>query len=632
LTSAPPDAEFAKAAEHHRRGDLSAAERGCRRTLELSPHHFGANYLLGIIALQRGAFEDAEHSIRLALAINPNVAPAHRHHGIALAQLGRFKDALASFSKAIALKPDDAEAFGQRANALQELERFEEALQDYDRAVALKPDFAPALNNRGLALCSLNRLDEGLTSIDRAIALKPDYAAAHKNRGDVLRALKRPADALLSYDRANALNPNFAEAFYGRAAALQDLARPLDAIASYDRALALEPKFAAALNDRGNVLKDLERFDEALDSYDAAVAASPTLAEAWYNRGIVLLELKQPRDALSSYDRAIVLQPDFPEALTSRGMCKLATGLEDTGWSDYEHRWKLKAHPAIHPPARVPLWSGEDLAGRSILLCAEGGMGDVLQFSRYAPLLAQRGANVTLMAPERLHRLLKGLPSNIRLMAMPGVSETFDWHCGLMSVPSRLELYREKSAVSFPYLAIDPEGSREWRQRLGEHGFRIGIAWHGTRWRGGPAGIVGRWMELSELHPLSQIPGVRLISLQKGEGLDQLSTLPAGMTVETLGDDFDAGPDAFVDTVAVMQHCALIVTCDTSIAHLAGALGRPVWIALKHVPEWRWGLEGSTSPWYPTARLFRQKTRGDWAGVFAAMASELRKLINRGGV
>ena len=626
MTSSQPDAEFAKAAEHHRRGDLPEAERVCGRVLELAPQHFGAHYLLGIIALQRGAFEQAERSIGLAIAINPNVAPAHRHHGTALAQLGRFEKAFASFSKAIALKTDDAEAFGQRANALQELERFEEAVRDYDRAVALRADAFPVYNNRGLALSRLDRLDEALASIDRAIALKPDYAAAHKNRGDVLRALKRTEDALASYGRAIALNPKFAQAFYGRGAALQELGRSVDSIESYDRALGLEPKFAPALNNRGNVLKDLERFDEALTSYDAAIAVSPDLAEAWYNRGIALLELKRPGDALASYDRAIAVRADFPEALTSRGMCKLAMGIEDTGWSDFEHRWKLKAHPMLNPPPGVPLWSGENLKGRSILVCAEGGMGDMIQFSRFVPILAQRGAEASFMAPEKLHRVLNGLSSNIRLIATPGESDTFDCHCGAMSLPSRLEVHRTKPSVSFPYLAIDAKRAEEWRQRIGEHGFKIGIAWQGTRWWGGPAGIVGRWMKLSELYPLSQVLGVRLISLQKGEGVDQLSTLPPGMAVETLGDDFDAGPDAFVDTIAVMEHLDLIVTCDTSIAHVAGARGRPVWIALKHVPEWRWGLEGESSPWYPTARLFRQKTRGDWAGVFAEMASELKKL------
>ena len=591
MSSSLADAEFAKAAEHHRHGDLPEAERACRRTLELTPNHFGAHYLLGVIALQRGAFEDAERSIRLALAINPNVPPAHRHHGVALMQLGRFEEAFASLSKAIALKADDAEAFGQRANALQELERFEEAVRDYDQAVVLRPDFFPAYNNRGLALARLNRLDEALASIDRAIALKPDYTAAHKNRGDVLMALKRNGDAL----------------------------------ASYNRVIALAPKSAAALNNRGNILKDLERFDEALESYDAAIAAAPNLAEAWYNRGIVLLELKRPHDALSSYDRAIALKPDYAEALVGRGLCKLAMGRFDTGWRDYENRWRVPSHPALYAPTNAPLWLGEDLRDRSIVVCAERGMGDIIHFSRYVPMLAERGARVSLLVPQKLQRILGGLPETVRITSMVADSDRFDFHCALMSLPCLLDVERADTPLSIPYLAIDARRAADWKRRIGEDGFKIGICWQGAAWQGG-ASITGRALPLAAFHSLSQIEGVRLISLQKEGGLEQLANMPAGMKVETLGDDFDAGADAFVDTIAVMEHLDLIVTCDTSIAHVGGARGRPVWIALRHVPEWRWGLEGDTTPWYPTARLFRQRTRGDWAGVFADMASELKKL------
>ena len=619
------DAEFAKAAEFQRRGDLPAAERICRRTLERSPRHFGAHYLLGIIALQRGAFEDAERSIALAISINPNIASTHRHHGVALAQTGRFDEARASFSKAIALKPDDAEALGQRANALQELGRFDDALSDYDRALALKPDFAPGHSNRGLALSRLNRLDEALASIDHAIALNRDYAAAHKNRGDVLRALKRPSDAIAAYDHAIALNPADADGFYGRGVVLQELERPLDAIAAYNHAIALNPQFAAALNNRGNVLKDVERFDEALESYDAAIAASPALAEAWYNRGIVLLELKRPNDALASYDRAIALRPNYPEALAARGMCKLAMGDFATGWRDYESRWRVPAHPALHAPTDAPLWSGEDLGDRSILVCSERGLGDVIQFCRLVPLLVARGARVTFLVPPTLQRIFADLPRTVRVTSAVAGSDRFDFHCALMSLPYRLGVVPADNPLPIPYLAIDTDRAARWKSRIGGDGFKIGICWRGAAWQGG-ASITGRAIPLGAFEALPQIEGVRLISLQKEHGVEQLATLPAGMTVETLGEDFDAGGDAFVDTIAVMESLDLVVTCDTSIAHVAGARGRPVWIALQYAPEWRWTLEGESSPWYPTARLFCQKVRGDWAGVFADMAAELKKL------
>lgn len=626
MAPSPPDALFAKAVEHYRGGNTAEAESGCRRTLELDPRHFAANYLLGLIALQQGAFEAAARSIGHAISINPNVAPAHRHHGAALAQSRQFEEAVDSFGRAVALKPDDAEAFALRANALQELGQFEKALADYDRSLALKPDYAAAHNNRGLALHRLGRPDQALESIDRAIAFSPNYAAAHKNRADVLGELERHTDALASYDRAIRLNPNMLDAFYGRGAALHELARPLEAIASYDRAIALDPRFAPALNDRGNVLKELERFDAALESYDAALAAAPDLAEAWYNRGIVLLELKRASDALASYERAIAVRPDYPEALLARGVCKLALGRFDDCWRDVESRWRVKAHPALRAPTDAPLWSGEDLCDRSILVCSERGLGDIIQFSRYVPSLAARGARVRFLVPEKMQRVLGELAPTVRLISLVVGSDRFDYHCALMSLPDLLGLASPDSPLPIPYLASDAERAARWKMQIGERGFKIGIAWQGAPWQGG-APVAGRAIPLAAFKPLAEIDSVRLISLQKEHGVEQLGNLPAGMAVETLGDEFDAGPDAFVDTIAVMESLDLIVTCDTSIAHVAGARGRPVWVALQHVPEWRWMLEGETSPWYPTARVFRQKARGDWSGVFANMASELRGLL-----
>jgi tetratricopeptide (TPR) repeat protein len=626
LVPLQPEAEFTRAAEHQRRGDLAAAEQACRRTLEMAPRHFGAHYLLGIIALQRRELDDAETRIGLALSIDPNVASAQRHHGVVRMQLGRLHEALTSFTKAIALKPDDAETFQLRAIALHQLGRFEDSLADYDRAVELKPAFAGAYNNRGIALHHLGRLERALASIDHALALSPDYAAAHKNRGDVLRSLDRFAEALSSYDRAIVLNAEAPDAFYGRGLVLQDLGRPLDAIASYDQAIARDPKFAPALNNRGNVLKDLGRPEDALSSYDAAVGAAAGLEEAWYNRGIVLLELKRPHDALASYDRAIAIRPDYPEALVARGLCKLAMGLFDTGWRDFEHRWQVKSHPPLRAPTDAPLWTGEDPAGRSILVCSERGLGDVIQFSRYIPLLSQRGARVTFLVPASLRRLLDSLPATVRVTSEVAASDRFDFHCALLSLPHRLGTAERDLPLAIPYLAVDAERAAQWREQIGGHGFKIGICWQGAAWQGG-APITGRAIPLPAFHTLSRIDSVRLISLQKEQGIEQLAQLPPGMTVETLGDDFDAGPDAFADTAAVMQHLDLIVTCDTSIAHVAGGLGRPTWIALQNVPEWRWMLEGETSPWYPTVRLFRQRTRGDWAGVFNEMASELRTLV-----
>jgi tetratricopeptide (TPR) repeat protein len=591
--SPPPQGdEFAKAVALARAGQLADAERICRAVLFADPLHFGSQYLLGVIALQRGQFQTAEQQFALALALNPNAAPAHRDRGLALAQLGRPV----------------------------------EALESYDKAIALRSDHAVTYFNRSLTLNDLGRLDEALAGYERAIAIRPDYAAAFNKRAMVLWTLNRRDEALASYDKAIALNPDRADAFYNRGVALEDFGRAREAVESYDRAIALAPGFAEALNNRGNALKQLDRLEEALESYDKAVAAKPDFAEGHYNRGVALFDLKRPEEALASYERAIALRPDFPEALFSRGACKLALGRVERGaWSDFENRWRLRNYPAPGGKTEAPLWVGEDLAGRSILVYAELGNGDIIQFSRFVPLLAERGAEVSFLVPERLLRLLAGLPGNIRLCTSPE-SKRFDFQCAVMSLPSYLDTELADIPLSIPYLAVDQMRASRWRDALGPLGFKIGIAWQGAPWNGGIS-MIERSVPLRAFQPLSQIPGVRLISLQKNHGLEELADLPTGMNVETLGEDFDAGPDAFADTAAAMQHLDLVISCDTSIAHLAGALGRPAWIALKHVPEWRWMFDRSDSPWYPTLRLFRQKIRGQWSGVCDDMVKELRKRL-----
>ena len=617
---------FREAAEHHRRGDHAAAERACHEMLELAPLHDGANYLLGIIALQRGEFDLAVTRIRLALQSNSNVASAHRHLGVALLRLGRHEEALLSFEHAIALNAKDPESFAQRGNALRQLDRFGDAIADYDRALALKPDFAVVWSNRGFTLNSLDRLDEALASVDKALAIDPEYGGAHNLRGIVLHNLKRPEDALASYDRAIALQHNDANVYLNRGAALHSLERYEDAASSYDRALMLKPEFATAWKVRGDSMKCMGRYEEALASYDRAIALEPDFAEAFYDRGVVLMELKRPDDAIASYDRAVALKPDYPEAVASRGMCKLALAHTKEGWREHEYRWQVKTHSALDAPAGTPLWQGEDLRGRSILVCSEGGLGDVVQFSRYLPVLAQQGAAVSFQVPEKMHALLAGLTGGIRLIAQASANDRFDFCCPAMGVPARLE---DDPNIPFPtpYLSIDAARAERWRKQLGDSGFKIGIVWQGTPWRGGTAGIAGRGIPLSEFYSLAQIPSVRLISLQKNDGIDQLSSLPPGMHVETLGDEFDAGPQAFADTAALMPSLDLVITCDTSIAHVAGALGRPTWMALQFVPDWRWLLEGTASPWYPTVRLFRQPKRGDWRSVFSEMAAKLTRLV-----
>ena len=486
--------------------------------------------------------------------------------------------------------------------------------------MAIKPDYADALNNRGITLQELKRFDEALASYDRVLAIKPDYAEALNNRGNTLQELKRFDEALASYDRALAIKPDYAEAHSNRGNTLQELKRLDEALASYDRALAIKPDYAEALNNRGNSLQDLKRLNEALASYDRALAIKPDYAEAFNNRGNTLQELKRLDEALASYDRALAIKPDYADALNNRGITRLLSGHFQEGWVDYEWRWQTKDFSTRRPKLDAPDWQGEDIAGRSILVFTEQGMGDVIQFARFLPLLARRGAKVTFGPPANLIRLLRPLGTQIELVGSLKSGKTYDFQCALMSLPLWFGTDLNSIPAQIPYLKPEADLAARWSRRIGDQGFKIGIAWQGN-----PVGKIdqGRSYPLSELVPLARMPGVRLISLQKYHGLDQLGHLPSDVTVETLGDDFDGGQDAFIDTAAVMSHLDLIITSDTSIAHLAGTLGRRTWVALQYVPDWRWLLDRDDSPWYPSLRLFRQETHGDWKGVFSRMEKKL---------
>jgi tetratricopeptide (TPR) repeat protein len=584
-----PSEELQHAVQLHKEGKLDQAELRYIAILKAQPNHFDALHFLGILRSQRGRHAEGLDHIRAALK----------------------------------LKPTDASALSNFGLILRGLRRPEEALASFDKALAIKPDHADALNNRGNALRDLKRPAEALASYDKALAIRPDYAEALYNRGDALKDLKRPAEAVGSYDKALAIKPDYADALNNRGVALTDLKRPAEALASYDKALAIKPDYADALNNRGNALKDLKRPEEALASYDKVLAIKADHADALNNRGNALKDLKRPAEALASYDKALAIRPDYVEALYNRGSTVLLMGDFPAGWSGYEQRWYRRDASPRTFIAPNPVWKGEDIQGKHIVVYEEQGLGDTIHFSRFLTRLSSLGASVTFLVRSSMHRLLQPFASTIRLTDKPLQGESFDFQCALLSLPAAFGTTLETVPSDIPYLIAEALLVAHWRQRIGGHGFKIGICWQGN-----PAAKIdfGRSVPLRCFHPIAAIPGVRLISIQKHHGLDQLSDLPSGMTIENLGAEFDSGPDAFVDTAAVMSCLDLIITSDTSVAHLAGALGRPVWVVLKYVPDWRWMLDRSDSPWYPTMKLYRQTVRDDWTGVFDRVAGDVAKL------
>jgi tetratricopeptide (TPR) repeat protein len=673
-----------QAARLHRQGQLGEAERLYGGILEAKPDHFDALHLLGVLMHQRGRSSQALALIARALATGARSADAYSNHGRVLGALQRNDEALASFDNALALKPDHLEALFHRGNTLVGLGRLEEAVASYGQAIALKSDHSHALVNRGVALQKLGRPAEALASLERALAHNPAHVEALVNRGNVLMELRHPAEALVSYDQAVAARPDNAEALFNRGNALSELRRPADALASYDqaltlglrhfevlfnrgnmlmelrrpvealvsydKALALQSNHIELLSNRGNALRDLQRPIEALACYDRALALNPAQAEVLNNRGNALLDLNRPAEALTYFDQALALKSDYIEALINRGnalgdllrpadalssyehaltlmpdqadahwnrsLIWLAEGDFERGWREYE--WRLRRMSAGRRDFPQPMWSGEDsIAGKTILLHAEQGFGDTIQFVRYVPLVTARRATVVLQVQGSLKALLSNLRGVSAIIDQDESLPPFDLHCPLLSLPLAFKTTLDTVPFDIPYVRPSAGRVKKWSVRIaGANSLRIGIAWSGSSTHKNDH---NRSIALSRLAPLLAGSRIKWVSLQREVRDADLRTLESLPQVAALGREFDD----FADTAAVISLLYLVISVDTAVAHLAGAMGKPAFILLPFKGEWRWLTGRDDSPWYPTARLFRQPSAGDWDSVIARVGEVL---------
>ena len=622
---------FAEGLALHQAGRLADAERIYQQILATRPDHFDSLHLLGVIFYQRGDHAEAVRRINLALKRSPNNFLALNNRGNALTALKQFKEALASYDRAIAARPDYAEAHSNRGNVLKELKRFEEALASYDRAITLRSDYAEAHSNRADALTALERFEEALSACDRALTLRPDFVEAHANRGNALHELRRFQEALASHDRALTLRPDYAEAHSNRGNALHELKRFEEALASYDRALTLRPDYAEAHSNRGNALQELKRFEEALASYDRALALRGDLAEAYSNRGNALKELARFDEALASYEAALAVRPDFADAHFNEAMCRLLIGDLHRGWQKSEWRWETEQIRNGKRSFSQPLWLGsDDIAGKTILLHAEQGLGDTIQFGRYAPLVAARGAHVILEVQGPLRDLMGTLSGSVRIVSAGDLLPDFDLHCPLLSLPLAFATQLETIPSATPYLCAHEGKTRAWRERLGRHHKpRIGLAWAGNPRKELPGAnrIDGqRSIAVDRLAPLFQVTACEFFSLQKGDdAVRQLRDSALRQQVIDCTDDLHD----FSDTAALIENLDLVISVDTSVAHLAGALGKPFWLLNRYNTCWRWLLDREDSPWYPTARLFRQDATREWDPVIERVAAALHDHVRK---
>lgn len=607
-----------QAASCHRQGRLQEALGSYQQAIAIAPGNFQALHGMGILCAQMGRFEEALKYFTEAGKLQPNNYAVHFNRAKVLSILKRFDEALAGYDKTLSLKPDSAEAYNNRGNVLKDLRRYDEALVSYARAIALKPDYVNAYHNQGATQILLHRYDDALASYDKLLLLKPDYVETYNNRAFVLKALGRFEDVLANYDKALSLNPGSAAAHHNRATALETLQRFDEALAGYDSAIALKPDFAESQGNRGNVLRALQRYDEALSAYAEAIALNPSIAEIYSNQANLFIDLGRYREALACFDRAIALKPDFAEANYNKGLLELLLGNYREGWQLHEWRWKTAKQKDFARNFQQPLWLNDaPLGGRTLLLHAEQGLGDTLQFVRYVPMVEALGARVILEAPAALAPLLRTLKGDFTLIEQGDALPGFDLHCPLMSLPLAFGTTVDSIPANIPYLAADPQKRAMWRERLGPKDRpRIGLVWSGAASHSNDR---HRSMGLVTLTPLLLLD-YEFHSLQK-----ELRTEDRAAAAEftQVVRDHGAALHDFADTAALVAELDLIITVDTSVAHLAGAMGKPVWILLSYVADFRWLTERSDSPWYPTARLFRQDGIGSWSNVLEDVISEL---------
>jgi len=501
------------------------------------------------------------------------------------------------------------------AFSLHQQEKLEEAIALYAAFLNEHPDHFDALHLMGLATGQAGRVEAAEAFFCKAISIKSDFAQIYTSYALLLHDHKRLEEARDCYRNAIIVAPDYAEAYCDGGVVLDYLNEVQEAITSYSRATLLKPDHAMAFNNLGGAHKKINRLEEAIAHYDDAISIDPQYALAYSNRGVALKGLKRIEDALDDQDKAMCLAPDYADAYWNKGLVQLLTGDFTEGWELYEWRKKTK-EPHGDRAFSKPLWLGnESLAGKTILVHWEQGLGDSIQFCRYLASLNELAGKV-LFAPQKpLRGLMKNLDVACDIVDENDPSLEFDCHIPLLSAPLAFNTDESNMPGRRPYVFAAPDRMARWRDRIGWNGLKIGVCWQGST---GPVDA-GRSFPLSQFLVFADMPGVRLISLHKGDGESQLRALPGGLMVETMGADFDAGPDAFLDTAALIMCCDLVITSDTAVAHLAGALGVETWVALKHVPDWRWMLDREDSPWYPGMRLFRQQRDGDWNGVFERM-------------
>jgi tetratricopeptide (TPR) repeat protein len=585
-----------------------------------------ALYEAGLVHMRAGRYLDAQICGQQALALDSDHADALHLMGLLSLHAKQADQAVEWISQAIRRDPKPA-YLTSLGTTLLDQGRREEALQVFDKAVQLNPDDADLWRNLGDVLVDAGRSDDAILTFQHALELNPRHWDAANKVALLLYSAQRFEESVIYFTICERLQPDHFSTVYMRALALQKLKRFDEALTDNMRAHDLDPASADTCNNLGNVLRALGRAEEAISWYDRSLKLRPDFADTLINRAVALVELCRFDEAITTYHRALAIDPNHVIAAWNLAGLQLATGDFKAGWAGREVRWKLPSLAPHYPKLARPMWLGaEPIADKTLLVISDEGLGDAIQFVRYVPMLAALGARVILIAQDVLHPLLAGLTGISECLSTSTdlASLTFDFHCSIYSLPLVFGTEIDTIPAEIPYIpALTPDRTQRWEQRLGSHHrLRVGLVWSGN-----PKHLNdhSRSLPLRMLLPILNCDAT-FVSLQKDPRPDDKMTLSERPDIV----DLTSQLTDFAETAALMSCLDLVITVDTSVAHLSGALGRPTWILLPYPAEYRWLLDRDDSPWYPTMRLFRQTEARDYASVIERVRDQLLALISAG--
>ena len=619
---------LALAKRHHQAGNAQYAEQLYRQVVEAAPDLAEAHHCLGVLAWQSGQYIQAATSLAKAVQLNPNAAVYFYNLGLARSALSKWHEAASSFQEALRLQPDFAQAHNGLGDTLRRLGQLAEAAKHCQEAISLGPSFAEAHNTLGAVLLEMSNPAEAAVSFQNALRLNPKLADAHLNLGIANFKQNHFAAACDSYRAALRLQPRNVKILRALGLASFSDGQFTESAHCFEEILHSAPDDADAHCNLATALERLGEQGRAVKHYLEAVRWRPEWADAHLRLAKAVDDQGNLPLALAYYRQAVRLQPDHADANLNLSLALLASGDFEHGWPAYE--WRLKPSGANSRSFSQPRWDGSDFSGKTLLLWAEQGLGDMIQFVRYLPRVKERGGRVVVECQLPLLQLLQDLPGIDSLVPFNAQLPEFGVQIPLLSLPGIFHNRLDASAADIPYLKADDRQIAQWRQVLGppkrEGGqrFRIGIAWQGNpHFRGDRL----RSFPLRCFAAMTQIEEVDLVSLQVGPGAEQMASIAAEFSVLDLANRLGNESQSIMNIAAVMKNLDLVISCDSAVAHLAGALGVAAWIALPLVADWRWLRERQDSPWYPTMRLFRQSRHSNWEDVFERMAGALRRLM-----